>query len=147
MKRIVLGMIVLVCAGFLQAQVSLFLTGDATFDAQLADLNVSAKADTTGFFAGVSLDFGLPQAQIQLAASSGMQPGEVYIAAGFAQVSKQPMPKIIALWKKHKGKGWGAVAKELNIKPGSKDFKALKDKAAARKGKMKDAVKPDKKKK
>lgn len=32
---------------------------------------------------------------------------------------------------RYKAKGWGAIAKELGIKPGSKEFKALKDKTAA----------------
>ena len=31
----------------------------------------------------------------------------------------------------HKDKGWGAIAKDLGIKPGSKEFKALKDKSSA----------------
>jgi hypothetical protein len=38
---------------------------------------------------------------------------------------KQP-EVVMATYESHKGKGWGVIAKELGIKPGSAEFHALK---------------------
>jgi len=38
---------------------------------------------------------------------------------------------VIDSYRKNKSKGWGALARDLGIKPGSKEFKALKDKIQA----------------
>ena len=42
------------------------------------------------------------------------------------EMSKQPTENVIKKYKSGKGKGWGALAKSLGIKPGSKEFHALK---------------------
>jgi len=42
------------------------------------------------------------------------------------EMSKRPTSSIIEKYKASKGKGWGGVAKSLGIKPGSKEFHALK---------------------
>jgi hypothetical protein len=41
-------------------------------------------------------------------------------------MSRQPTDYVIEKYKSDKGKGWGALANSLGIKPGSKDFHALK---------------------
>jgi hypothetical protein len=125
------------CLSFLSAQSVYFGTGDAAFDAQLNDLNVSAKSDAGAFHASVSAEFKIPRAQVQMAVDAGMQPAEVYLAAEFAAASRQPMPKIIKLWKAHRGKGWGVVARELNIKTGSREFRGMKDHVRVRTDKFK----------
>ena len=34
---------------------------------------------------------------------------------------------VLADYNKHRAKGWGAIARDLGIKPGSKEFHALKE--------------------
>ena len=41
-------------------------------------------------------------------------------------MSGQPTEDVVRKYKSGKGQGWGALAKSLGIKPGSKEFKALK---------------------
>jgi hypothetical protein len=41
-------------------------------------------------------------------------------------MSNRPIDYVIEKYKAEKGKGWGVLAKSLGIKPGSKDFHALK---------------------
>jgi len=110
--------------------------GDATIDAQLNDLNATAKVDVPGFTGEVSVQWGIPQAQVAVALTEGLQPAEVYVAAFLAQASGKPIDTVVKEYKKDKKAGWGALAKKLGIKPGSAAFKALKtkSKAAADKG-------------
>ena len=42
------------------------------------------------------------------------------------EMSRQPTDYVIRQYRSGKGKGWGALAKSLGIKPGSSEFHALK---------------------
>jgi hypothetical protein len=120
----------LACAG-LASQQSSFGLGDSELEASLNALGASAKLDLPGFTAEVSVTWGLPAAQVQYAFSQGLSPAEVWLAAGLASVSNRSITVVVASYKRNKAQGWGALAKELGIKPGSREFKLLKDKAKA----------------
>jgi hypothetical protein len=143
LKRVGLALLISILLGSLAwAQGISFGFGDPAFEASLNDIGASAKVDLPGFSAEVSLQWGLPASQVQISLSQGLAPAEVYLAAGLASISGKPMSAVVADYKKNKGKGWGFIAKELGVKPGSKEFKALKDKSStsaskARKGKKK----------
>lgn len=119
------------------AQAIGFGLGDSALETSLNEIGVSAKVNMAGFQAEVSLTWGQPVASVQLALSQGLQPAEVYLAAALANISGKPLATVVELYKKDKAKGWGALAKELGIKPGSKEFQALKDKSTASSGKLK----------
>lgn len=121
----------------LAAQTISFGLGDATLETSLNDIGATAKVDMGGFSADVSLQWGIPTAQVTAAVSGGLQPSEVYLAAALSNLSGKPMSTVIATYKANKSKGWGYVAKELGIKPGSKAFQALKDKSAGSASKAK----------
>jgi len=137
MKKIAIAFFALVVIGLAPAQSISFGFGDTAFEASLNDIGAGAKVDVAGFSAEVSLQWGLPAAQVQSAMGQGLQSAEVYLAAGLASISGKPISVVIAAYKKDKSRGWGAVAKELGIKPGSKEFKALKDKSSASASKAK----------
>ncbi len=42
------------------------------------------------------------------------------------QIASQPVEVVTKEYETNKGKGWGVIAKNLGIKPGSKEFHALK---------------------
>ena len=42
------------------------------------------------------------------------------------QVASQPVEAVVKEYKSNKGQGWGVIAKDLGIKPGSKEFHELK---------------------
>ena len=140
MKRIILIAILSAFALTVWAQTISFGLGDPTLEASLNEIGASAKLDLPGFTAEVSLQWGVPQVQIQAALGQSLQPAEVYLAASLASLSGKPLATVVDSYKKNKAKGWGALAKDLGIKPGSKEFKALKDKSTA------SAVKSKKKK-
>ncbi len=135
-KRAVLLVLVL-AAAVAGAQTISFGLGDSGLEASLNEIGASARVDLPGFTAEVSLQWGVPKTQIQVVLSQGFQPAEVYLVAALSSLSGKPVGTVVDVYKKNKAKGWGFVAKELGIKPGSKEFKALKDKSSASASKAK----------
>jgi hypothetical protein len=43
------------------------------------------------------------------------------------QMARTQPERVLAVYKPNRKKGWGAIAKELGIKPGSAEFHALKN--------------------
>ncbi len=111
----------------LSAQTFSFNTGDASLDVTLNSLNVSARADIGPFTADMSASFGVSQPQVQAWINvERLQPAEVFLALEIGKIAARPPAVVIETYKKNRGKGWGAVARSLGIKPGSPQFKALK---------------------
>ena len=65
------------------------------------------------------------------------------------EIAGKPVEEVISNYKAGKGQGWGALAKSLGIKPGSKEFQAFKngDDLYSQKSKEKNKDKEKKKKK
>ncbi|MBP7094511.1 MAG: hypothetical protein KBC36_00320 [Spirochaetia bacterium] len=135
-KSIVALAVALVLATAVPAQTITFGMGDPKLDASLNELNVSAKLDLPRFWGEVSLTWGVPAKQVAALAAE-FQPAEIYLAAGLAKLSKKPLDTVLAQYRKAKAKGWGALARSLGIKPGSKGFKDLMAKVETSKGKLK----------
>ena len=62
-------------------------------------------------------------------------PGDVYMSFQTAEVIGQPVQTVADAYSKNKGKGWGQIAKDLGIKPGSAEFHAMKNKMKGKKDK------------
>ena len=99
------------------------LAGD--FD-WLKDLNIRAEADSSGFRAQLAARFKIGNAEINTIISNVKQPADAYMVLRLGEMSRQPTDYIINQYRSGKGRGWGALAKSLGIKPGSKEFHALK---------------------
>jgi hypothetical protein len=98
----------------------------ASLEAFLGDLNVEARADLPGFSARVSTQFGVPVARVQAVIQAVETPADAFMVFQLGQMAHRQPEAVLQTYKAGKGKGWGAMAKELGIKPGSKEFKALK---------------------
>ena len=104
----------------------------------VSELNVRAQADFSLFKTELSLEFGVTVGKIdELIAEVELEPGDVYVTLELARMSEKPVEDVVGVYKVNKTKGWGALAKELGIEPGSPEFKALKES-----GKDKDKGKP-----
>ncbi|MCK4465819.1 MAG: hypothetical protein KAU83_08910, partial [Bacteroidales bacterium] len=44
-----------------------------------------------------------------------------------SKISGKPVDDVVEIYKVHKNKGWGYIAKQLGIKPGSPEFHKLKE--------------------
>lgn len=100
-------------------------TGDAEMDASLKNVNVRAQADLPIFKNEISVGFQIPKPKIEILLQT-MAPGDVYIAAEIANIIHKPIETVADTYKKNKDQGWGQIAKELGIKPGSKEFHEMK---------------------
>ncbi len=135
-KTMLAVLLAFVAAGSSQAQSLSFSMGDPSVDAGLNELNLSAKLDLGAFYAEVTLQWGVPRAELQAKASI-LQPAELYLAAALSKLSGKSFSFVVEAYRADRAKGWGALARSLGIKPGSKEFKALKDKLDASRTKLK----------
>ena len=124
----------------LKAQTIAFNTGDKSVDLYLNDINVQAKADLTLFNKNLTAEFSISSSKIT-EYSKIMQPAEIYYSLQIAVIIGKPVETVVTTYKTHKGKGWGVIAKELGIKPGSAEFHKLKEATKGKRAKGKPAKK------
>ena len=99
----------------------------ASLESFLSSVNVQAQADLPGFHAKVSAQFGVPIPQVEAVLAVVATPADAFMVFELGRMSHRPPEVVVQTYKSHKGKGWGVIAKELGIKPGSKEFHALKN--------------------
>ncbi len=103
-------------------------TGDSDFDLTLSNINVEAKNSLPGFYSSMSVQFGTPPSQLDyLIYKMGFSPADAFMAIRLSILIGKPIETVCVTYDKHRHKGWGAIAKELGIKPGSKEFHQLKN--------------------
>jgi hypothetical protein len=95
-------------------------------DGFIKNLNVEAQADLGAFKLRLSSQFGVPVPKVEAIMASVATPGDAYMCFRVGQVVSQPVDVVMKEYQAHKGQGWGVIAKNLGIKPGSKEFHALK---------------------
>ncbi|GFO60485.1 hypothetical protein GMST_28100 [Geomonas silvestris] len=119
MKKLIGAIVVLVlcCA-------SAFAQGG--LDSFLKNLNIQARADLNGFSAKVGVQFGVPQAQVQAVIGTVREPADAFMVFQLGQLAHQPADSVVQVYQTNRGKGWGVIAKNLGIKPGSAEFHRLK---------------------
>lgn len=101
------------------------VAGDG-LDAFLRNVNIQARADMNGFSAKVSAQFGVPEAQVRVVLGRVSEPADAFMVFQLGQMTRQPTETVMRVYQSGKGRGWGILAKELGIKPGSAEFHALK---------------------
>ncbi|NIQ95089.1 MAG: hypothetical protein GWN87_13425, partial [Desulfuromonadales bacterium] len=103
----------------------LFTAGwaQADINAYLHDLNVSAQGNLGGFRTEVGARFGASGPQVDIALRSADSPADAAVCLWLAQQSRQPVDVVLREYRASKNQGWGTLAKNLGIKPGSAAFK------------------------
>jgi hypothetical protein len=114
----------------------------AAMDSLAADVDRQAKEDTQGLHERLMSLPGAPSGDVKKALAAGVTLPHVYMMAHIAILSGMPFAAVEADYRKSRGKGWGVVAQNMGIKPGSKEFHALKQnlKGGTSKGKDHDSV-------
>lgn len=121
----------LLTIGSVNAQISATFSaksGDAELDVSLSNINTQAKLDLTVFKNDMTVSFGITNAKLDNLLIS-MHPADIFMSLQIGKIVAKPIDIVVASYKKNKSKGWGVIAKEMGIKPGSKEFHALKGKA------------------
>ena len=108
-----------------------FKTGDVELDLTLEEINLDAEADLGGFKADLSVTYDISQNKLEyLFVEIEMEPADVYMTLELAEITDNSVDTVVYVYKEHRGKGWGIIAKELGIKPGSEEFMTLKNKSS-----------------
>src|SRR5512139_4279536 len=129
---------------FLSLFIFSVVLASSDLDGFIKGLNVEAKADLGAFKVRLSTQFGVPVPKVEAIMASVATPGDAYMCFRVGQVASQPVEVVMKEYQANKGQGWGVIAKNLGIKPGSKEFHALKkgnfgwDDSESGKGKGKD---------
>jgi hypothetical protein len=103
-------------------------TGDAELDSDLSSINADANLDFGAFKTNLALSYDISENKIDyLSISVKMEPAEIYFALELSKISRQSIDQVVGIYEVNKDKGWGSIAKELGIKPGSPEFHNLKE--------------------
>lgn len=121
MKKLVPGAVLAI---LLLQPIAGFCGGD--LDVFLSEMNLQARADLPGFKARLSATFGVAAPQVEMVLSSVQVPADAYMVLKVEQVARQPREVVLREYREGKGRGWGVIAKNLGIKPGSREFHELK---------------------
>lgn len=129
MKKTALFLFLLIVSLPLQAQIKLpqFNTGDLNFDVSLEKINAEAKKNITNFIKNATKAFQVTESKIQaMLKEQKMEPADIYMALTLSQQLNHDLDDVIKQYQIDKKKGWGVIAKNLGIKPGSPEFHRLK---------------------
>jgi len=117
------------------AQIS-FNTGNVQFDTDLNLINTQARSNLSSFRADMKVSYNVSEKKLDyMGVNLGMAPGEMYLAFEISRIARVSLDDVLTVYRKHKSKGWGVIAKQLGIKPGSAEFHQLKNRASSKKGK------------
>ncbi len=120
MKKIGLALSLLVII------VSTASVAHADLDSFLKSVNVQAQTDMKNFSVKLSAQFGVPVPQVEAIIKSVEAPAEAFMVLQLGQMADKQPEVVLQTYQRSKGKGWGELAQELGIKPGSAEFHALK---------------------
>ena len=96
-------------------------------DSFVGEINLTAHADLGRFRADLSASFGVSSGEVDELFDICDSPADVYMTLRIGQIAELPIDRVVTEYRANRGRGWGAIAKQLGIKPGSAEFHALKD--------------------
>ena len=102
-------------------------TGDRRLNTLLGKIDARAEAEPDVFFQQLSQRHDIPEQEIRQAKErNGLGYGDIYMATALSRISKKPVGTVAEDFRKNPGRGWGVMAMNLGIKPGSPEFKQMK---------------------
>ncbi len=126
--KLIFAAAIAIISGVVSAQE--FKTGSIEFDTDLKTINAEAKADFGTFKTKLGGKYNITEKKIEeLYGSVRMEPADIYLALELSTQTGKPLDEVVDVYEKNRGKGWGVIAKQLGIKPGSAEFHALKNSA------------------
>ncbi len=99
----------------------------ADLDGFMSSVNVQARADMDGFGVRLSSQFGIPVPDVRAVIEAVESPADAFMCLQLGQMASIEPEEVVEVYQRDKGQGWGVIAKELGIKPGSPEFHKLKN--------------------
>lgn len=90
------------------------------------DMTVEASGDLSRFHARLAARFHIGDVQINAVLGKVSHHADAYMVLRLHELSGLSIDVVLDHYHEQQGKGWGALAKSLGIKPGSAEFHRLK---------------------
>lgn len=120
MKKIVIIPIMVFILG---AFVNTAIGGDLDF---LKEIDRKAREDIMEFTKQMSFGFGVPIPDVEVIIKSVPNPSDAFMIIRIGKLSNHSPEKVLQVFNSNRGQGWGNIAKQMGIKPGSREFHELK---------------------
>ncbi len=98
----------------------------ADLNSFLRSVNQRAIADVQNFNDMLSRQFGIPVPDVEAIVRSVPDPADAFMIFQLGQMAHVEPAVVQQRYQRHRGQGWGRLAQDLGIKPGSPEFQALK---------------------
>ncbi|MBI5626393.1 MAG: hypothetical protein HY935_04230 [Nitrosomonadales bacterium] len=108
------------------SMVSMSPIAHADLNSFLTGVNNQALSDIKNFNNKLSNQFGIPVPDVDAIVRSVPNPADAFMVLQLSQMAHVEPAVVLQKYQHSKGKGWGVLAQELGIKPGSREFHALK---------------------
>jgi hypothetical protein len=89
-------------------------------------VNEQAKSDIKNFNIKLSAQFGVPVPKVDEILRAVAAPADAFMVLQLGKMTNKQPDAVVKTYQANRDKGWGVIAKELGIKPGSPEFHALK---------------------
>ena len=99
----------------------------ADLESFLGEIDLRASADLGAFRAELNACFDVSSGEVDGLFEIFTRPADIYITLRIGELSGIPTDRVVNEYRNNKSHGWGVIAKNLGIKPGSAEFHALKD--------------------
>lgn len=119
MKKFSIILLLLFIAGFASV-------AHADLNDFLHKVNEQAKADIKNFNTKLSAQFGVPVPTVDEIVKRVAAPADAFMVLQLGRMTNKQPDVVVRTYQANRDKGWGVIAKELGIKPGSPEFHALK---------------------
>ena len=102
-------------------------SGDAWIDRQLADINDYAARYPQSFADEMARYYSVPRDYVEaMLQQPSWEAGDILMACALAQIVAQPCRAVVREWSRDHAEGWAGVAKRLQAKPGSRQYRELR---------------------
>lgn len=129
MKKIIPLFIFLTLITFSKAQTKVLsfapTTGDKELNAVLTEENNKAVKDISIFKKDIKTNFNIEEKKIEELLLK-LAPADILMAVQVSVAVNKSFDEVVTKYEANKAKGWGVIAKELGIKPGSPEFHSMK---------------------
>ena len=92
----------------------------------LSEMNLRAQADAHDFSVRLSSRFGVPEVEIHSLLRQVKAPADAFMCLQLSHMTGYAPRRVVEVHQRHQNKGWGVIARQLGIKPGSAAFHQIK---------------------
>lgn len=122
-----LAILLLFAPGVAMAQ---YRSGSVQLDAYLRNLSVAASLDFGSFRTRVISMYNISSGRMErLYAEMGRSPADLFMLLEVGRLTRRSPENLFPIYLRYRRQGWGMIAKQAGIKPGSPAFHAMKAQA------------------